>query len=99
MKIGILPCLVYIASAISNIAIAELKNFYPNVNKAGKKLFGYFVLKLAFENSREDYNSFTLNEPGSLYTAYLSNVSIFLLGLAGYRTTYLLCCIDIVGLE
>lgn len=38
MKMGFLPCLVYIASAISNIAIAELKNFYPNVNEAGKKI-------------------------------------------------------------
>lgn len=40
----------------SSIVKAELKVLYPNVNGAGKELFGYAALKLALDNSGQKYN-------------------------------------------
>jgi len=40
---------------MSHSVLAQLRVVYPNVNEAGKELFGYAVLKLALENSGEDF--------------------------------------------
>ncbi len=97
MKMGILSCFAFTASAISNSVIAELKNLYANEDETEKVLFAYWVSKHTVGNSGEDINFHMPNGSCRLDTLYLGNVYIRLFGLAENRTTCFLCCITIVG--
>ena len=48
--------LIVVLTAFVNNSSAQMKIIYPNVNEAGKELFGYAVLKLALESSGKDFD-------------------------------------------
>jgi len=47
--------LIVVLTAFVHNSNAQMKIIYPNVNEAGKELFGYAVLKLALENSGKNF--------------------------------------------
>jgi len=56
MKKVFIFSLLFFATASTNNIFGKLNVIYPNVNEAGKQLFGFSVLKLALENSGKSYD-------------------------------------------
>ncbi len=48
--------LALVMIAFTNIAMAQLKVIYPNVNQLGKDAFGFAALKLALEHSGQEFD-------------------------------------------